>query len=778
MRQHLPGKRAVEFGRAISLLIMLQVQNCQLGLGFFGRQATLLLGGVVYPPQVFQMSPNVSKVLLIFLVLANGLNLLRAQSEATRYQDVVLMLDTSGSMTNKVTGGPNAGSTRIAVLRDALKAYILDIVSERAPVRLTLLNFDKGVEGSSALELPSRTFSLPEQSQKALDAVQKLTETNNLGSRTYLYDAMEEALRVAEDRASGDPESTVCVYICTDGAEDKDDEQAMRPSGTAVEKIIAGMKDPKALADGRIFASLALMGNDRIQKGPDKNRTVSELVNLLRQQAQDRMAIYNDADFAFLLPPILRSRDVDDGTISKKVTANGVRFHLTAVPRFGGKTGQVMWMLRRPGDKSFSAVGPLGAGYAVTIPAEKFTKLGLYKLQAVASWDGGRVRSHGSAVFKLVPDQLEIRLIAKPDRVIEGDEVSFSIQLLSGDARLKNIVWDFGDGTVDTNSAITPTKDIKHVYQEQGRKEAKVTVTAADDGATEASTEVFVDSKEIDAFISVFVNGKKSFDQASIPEKNSAFGRITAGQDVVLKPSRDRTADGVEYTWIGADGARQTGASFRFETATPGTTDVTLRARRHSSDDTASIKVTVRPRAPWWILAVTGGVGAMMLAYLTFLLTGNKMADWKLSVWSPSQKTIPAPKLLNDYWSRTGKVAVVPFSVFKRDPLLSTLKDSTHNLRCARVPAGRNRLPGNVSYDGKRRDDGWSVIDQECSAKRSEWELTLRRSAPHSDKEDGKRRIRLEFAEQSRFGEKALLALAWIGVIGANAAVFWWIAGH
>jgi hypothetical protein len=209
----------------------------------------------------------------------------------------------------------------------------------------------------------------------------------------------------------------------------------------------------------------------------------------------------------------------------------------------------------------------------------------------------------------------------------------------------------------------------------------------------------------------------------------------------------------------------------------PGTTDLTLRARRHSSDDTASIKVTVRPRAPWWILAVTGGVGAMMLAYLTFLLTGNKMADWKLSVWSPSQKTIPAPKLLNDYWSRTGKVAVVPFSVLKRDPLLSTLKDSTHNLRCARVPAGRNRLPGNVSYDGKRRDDGWSVIDQECSAKRSEWELTIR-SAPHSDNEDGKRRIRLEFAEQSRFGEKALLALAWIGVIGANAAVFWWIAGH
>lgn len=723
------------------------------------------------------MSPNVLKVLLIFLFSAHGTNWLTAQSDTSPYQDVVLMVDTSDSMTNKVTAGPNAGSTRIVVLRDALNEYIKDITGEKALVRLTLLNFDKGVEGSSASELPARTFLLPEQSDKALSSVQKLTDPKNLRNRTYLYDAIEEALRVAEDRTGANPDSTVCVYICTDGAEYKDNESEMRPSGTAIGEIVAGMKDSKALSDGRIFASLALMGDDKILKGPDKNKSVSQLVDPFRRQAQDRMAIYSDAGFAFLLPPILRAGAVDGGILAKKNAVNGVRFYLASEPRFGGKTGQVKWMLRSPGEKNFAPVGAPGNEDAIRIPGERLAKLGLHKLQAVAIWEGGRVRSQGSTTFDVVPDELDIRLIAKPDRVIEGDEVSFSIQLLSGDARLKNIVWDFGDGAVDTNSAIPPSKDIKHVYQEQGRKEAKVTVTAADDGATEASTEVFVDSDEIDAFIAVFVNDRKSFDQSSVSQRNSSYGRITAGQDVVLRPSRDRTADGVEYTWIDPDGVRQTGASFRLTTTTPGTTQLTLQARRHSSEDTASIKVTVRPRAPWWILAVTGGVGAMMLAYLTFLLTGNKMADWKLSVWSPSQKTIPAPKLLNDYWSRTGKVAVVPFSSFKRDPLLSTLKDSTHNLRCARVPAGRNRLPGNVSYDGKRRDDGWSVIDPECSAKRSEWELTLR-SAPHSDKEDGKRRIRLEFAEQSRFGEKALLALAWIGVIGANAAVFWWIAGH
>jgi len=550
----------------------------------------------------------------------------------------------------------------------------------------------------------------------------------------------------------------------------------MRLSATALRDIINGLGDSRALTDGRIFASLALMGNDQIKKGPDQGKTVSQLVAPFRQQAGDRMAIYNDAGFAFLFPPIVYAREVEGGVLSKKNASNGIRFYLSSVPTFGGKTGQVEWRIKPPGEKDFSRLQGVGSVSEASIPAALFSKLGNYKVQAVALWEGGRVRSQGITSFELIPDRLQVSLTARPERVIEGDEVTMSIQV-AGDVQLEKVVWDFGDGKVETDSADPPAKDRKHVYKTEGRKEAKVTVTANDGGTAESSTDVLVDSDEIDAFIAVMVDGKRSFDQAPLGEKDSDFARVTAGQDIVLKPSRDRSSDGVEYSWVDAAGVTQDGASFRVGSAKPGTTKLTLKARRLSGEDTSSIKVTVRPRAPWWILAVTGGAGAMILAYLTFLLTGNKMADWKLSVWSPSQKTIPAPKLLNDYWSRTGKVAIVPFGVFQRDPLLSTLKDSTHNLRCARVPAGRNRLPGNVSYDGKRRDDGWSVIDQECSAKRSEWELTLG-SVPRTGKEDGKRRIRLEYAEQSRFGEKALLALTWIGVIGANAAVFWWIAGH
>ena len=709
-----------------------------------------------------------------------------AQPAPEQYQDVVLVLDTSGSMKALIKeGGPNNGQRRIDVLRRALEGYINEIERDRAPVRLTLLNFDEGVKGADPNGLATRTFLLPQDAAKALSAVRDRTDEQNLGNYTHLYEAIEDALRVAELRAKQNPDSTVCVYICTDGAEDKRKELAetMRSSATALRDIINRLGDRGALTDGRIFATLALLGDDRIKNGPDKDKTVSQLVEPFRRQAGDLMAIYSDAGFSFLFPPTVYAREVESGVLSKRDANDGVRFYLSPVPTFGGKTGQVDWRLKAPGEKEFARVQGAGSNSQAKIPAGRFSKLWNYKVQAVASWENGRVRSQGLTAFEVVPDRLEVSLTAKPERVIEGDEVTFSIQV-AGEAKLTKVVWDFGDGKVETDDASPPAKDRWHVYASEGRKEAKVTVTSADGGTAQGSTDVLVDTDEIDAFIAVLVNGKKSFDQASIPEKNSAFGRITAGQDVVLKPSRDRTADGVEYTWTGPDGARQTGASFRFQTTTPGTTDVTLQARRHSSEETASIKVTVRPRAPWWILAVTGGVGAMMLGYLTFLLTGNKMADWKLSVWSPSQKTIPAPKLLNDYWSRTGKVAVVPLSAFKRDPLLSTFKDSTQNLRCAQVPAWRNRLPGNVTYDDKRRDDGWITIDKECSAKRSELELALaptrlNRSVDHrTAKEDGKRRIRLEYAEQSRLGEKALLALVWIGVIGANAAVFWWIAGH
>jgi hypothetical protein len=432
-------------------------------------------------------------------------------------------------------------------------------------------------------------------------------------------------------------------------------------------------------------------------------------------------------------------------------------------------------MLRNPGEKNFSPVGLLGTGYGITIPGEKFTKLGLYKLQAIASWEGGHVRSRGSTTFEVVPDKLEIKLTAKPARVIEGDEVSFSVQV-SGDPQLAKIVWEFGDGTTKTDANVPPAKDLKHVFSDQGRKEVRATVTAADGGTAQSTADVLVDSDEIEAFIVVFVEGRKSFDQSSERQADSVFGRIIAGQEVVLKPSRDRTADGVEYLWQ-SDGLSQSGASFIVNTSSPKNVAVSLRATRHSSEASSNLKIIVRPRAPWWVLVVAAIAGILLLAYFTYLLTGNKMADWKLSVWSPSQKTAPTPKPLNAYWSRVHKVAVVPLAEFKRDPLLSSLKDSTHKLRCAKVPAGRNRLPGNVVYDGKRRDDRWTPVDKEFTAKRSQWELTLS-GAACLKKDDGIRSIRLEYAEQNRLVEKMLLASLWVAVIAANVAVYSWVIGH
>lgn len=264
---------------------------------------------------VFPSRPHLLLVALSLAVCSLSANVSQASS-----MDVVLVVDTSGSMAWDVEGRRKSdasfqGPPRIGRVIDALKSY-----ADKLPdgTRLRLISFNSGVK-------TNKEFTVSEANRGDLIATISQLKGQVGSGDTWLWEAMREGIKAAESYAAQDPDLTVTFYVLTDGEQDNKDPN--REKNISLAKVLGASN---ALGGDSLYGSLVLLGKRKSQGGAFRD----EYLKQLKEEAGTKCDVQLDEDFNPLFPAIL---DAPERALP------GVKTKVYEVS--GGNFSKVEWLL-------------------------------------------------------------------------------------------------------------------------------------------------------------------------------------------------------------------------------------------------------------------------------------------------------------------------------------------------------------------------------------------------------------------------------------------------
>jgi|GEM_PF-2456531 len=186
-------------------------------------------------PQSPARAGSVVTVLLLTLLIWFG------SAPAATAADYVLVVDVSGSMTNRISKSDKR--VRITVVQDALKQYLPSLPTNS---RVKLIAFSSGI--ASEKELVLRGEAEIAQSLAWVNALEKEARKNH---DTHLFTTIRYALQTAANYTKQNPDQPVTVRVLTDGEDSQ--------NTTTLDKVLGEFKQ---LLDGeRIRGNLVILGD-------------------------------------------------------------------------------------------------------------------------------------------------------------------------------------------------------------------------------------------------------------------------------------------------------------------------------------------------------------------------------------------------------------------------------------------------------------------------------------------------------------------------------------
>ncbi len=203
---------------------------------------------------------------IVFRTLLAPLLALLASAALTG-ADFVIVVDTSGSMTQKISRRDKR--IRITTVQQALRTWLQALPSES---RLTLISFNSGIQSKREV-----IFQNPGDRQQALQWVEEQDEEAKRNGNTHLWTTLHQALTIAADYAQQSSGRTVQVRVLTDG---KDTERI-----TTFEQVLRNFP----IVDGKsIQGNLVILGDLAMNIKP-----------------RPGFRITKDPHFEVLFPPII-----------------------------------------------------------------------------------------------------------------------------------------------------------------------------------------------------------------------------------------------------------------------------------------------------------------------------------------------------------------------------------------------------------------------------------------------------------------------------------------
>jgi hypothetical protein len=254
--------------------------------------------------------PHLLTTVLLLVLWSLAVAVSRASS-----MDVVLVVDTSGSMAWDVEGRKKSdakfqGPPRIDRVVAALQDY-----AKKLPdgTRLRLISFNSGIKTNKEFRISGSTRS------DLIASIGALKGEVGTGD-TWLPEAVDEGLKVAEAYAAEDPDLTVTLYVLSDGELDYGDPKKNSQHQNFLREALD--KSGKVGTDS-LYASFVMLGKLKSQGGAFDDAYFDDL----KRQAGADCDIALDEDFDPLFPAILDAPgNALPGAVTKIYEVSGGQF--------------------------------------------------------------------------------------------------------------------------------------------------------------------------------------------------------------------------------------------------------------------------------------------------------------------------------------------------------------------------------------------------------------------------------------------------------------------
>ena len=539
-------------------------------------------------------------------------------SASTSSMDVVLVVDTSGSMAWDVEGRRRtdpgfSAPPRIDRVIDALKRYAAKLPEG---ARIRLISFNTGVKTNR--EFVISTTTRPE----LITAIDRLKREVGSGD-TWLWEAMREGIKAAEVYASADPDLSVTLYVLTDGEYDNKTSKGEISLG----KVLDGSR---SLGGDSLYASLVLLGKPRSQGGSFGDGYVEKL----RKEAGNRCDVEMDDDFDPLFPPILE-------VLPDRVIPNQ---KVSVIENSAMQFARVEWLLNG---------APAGSlkNLVFTPP-----KSGRYEVTFRGFDKSGR-RARATKVLNVMPEPVQ----AVPVLAIDGKPFGPGSVVTRGQtlALSHTSAGPVAKAEWSINGEKTAASTLSRVLDTVGEHTVTLTVESAPgpDGEISRSTSqaiVFeVVAQPVKAVVGISINGQ--------PLETSEG--VFIGDIIQL---RSESSGPVKSAVWSVNGQQIPGDTVQWPVTSAGDVKISLTVSDPEFGQTdvseiLSLAAMRRPSTwPKWVLGISH---VSLLLFFSWLLTGNRARDSLLLIEGGGQIH---PKR---FFSRFRKTAIIPMrKAFPRSP--------------------------------------------------------------------------------------------------------------
>lgn len=641
---------------------------------------------------VFPSRPHLLLVALSLAVCCLSANVSQASS-----MDVVLVVDTSGSMAWDVEGRRKSdasfqGPPRIDRVLDALKSY-----ADKLPdgTRLRLISFNSGVK-------TNKEFTVSEANRGDLIATISQLKGQVGSGDTWLWEAMREGIKAAESYAAQDPDLTVTFYVLTDGEQDNKD-----PNGEKDISLAKVLGESNALGGESLYGSLVLLGKRKSQGGAFRD----EYLKQLKEEAGTKCDVQLDEDFNPLFPAILdaperalpgvktKVYEVSGGNFSKVewlldgkmqpsqqrnlefippkpgryiVTFKGYdtkdrrararialdigQTPVKAIPRIsidGKPFDSVNTIIQgQRMDLSHDSLGPVakvtwnvnGNQTEAATLNSVLNRIGPYKISLTvesAPDPTGQITESTSQpiVFEVVAP----RLMAQPEVSVDGKTLAevgaihpgATLTLVSmNTANVQSFDWQIGEEQL---SGQTVTWQVPAA----GTYNIVHTVGGAEASDTAAPISLTVVNPELAAVAEVMYEGRPL----------AQADNVYTGRTLLLV---SKSTGPVKQTIWTIDGKEVEGETVSYEITDAGDLEIQLTVQGETADQTSSSGITrvlAKNPPPVWMLWALGLFELALLGLLAYFFSGNRLRDSRVQV--EGGRALPVKK----HWSRLHKEA-------------------------------------------------------------------------------------------------------------------------
>ncbi len=660
------------------------------------------LGFLIVSP----MFPGKSR-LLPTAVFLFGWALFLTCAKASSSMDVVLVVDTSGSMAWGI-GGPSDKTLpkRIDRVISALESYAKKLP---AGTRLRLISFNSGVK-------TNKEFKISEENRgELIAAIAKLKGEVGSGD-TWLWEAMREGIKAAETYAAADPDLTTTLYVLSDGEYDNKDPG--REKDISLAKVLG---ESKSLGGESLYGSLVLLGKPKSKGGAFSD----EYLELLKNQAGPKCEVQLDEDFNPLFPPFFTVRpdkiepkekvsvmegseavfarvewrlndkpvagtkrlleftpekfgryevtfrgfDEKERRARARVVINVGQEQVKAVPKISidGKPFESVDTIIQGQriDLSHESTGPV-AKTVWTVDGNQteaaklnsvLNRVGRYNISlTVESAPGPTGEVTRSTSEAIVFEVVAPRLMAQPEVTVNGKPLAEAGTIHPGDrlrliskniSFVKTFEWKVGS---DPLSGQTTEWEVPS----SGTYEIVHTVVGdSENRDTAAPISITAVDPELVAIPEVLYKGKP-FSQSS---------NIYVGETLQLVSKSSGPVKNATWT---VNGEQIVGEKVPWPISQPGQIEIKLRVEGQNPalvNESDVVKVFAKKRPPVWALWAAGIVEIFLLGLAWRLFTGNRPRACRLESRLDPKSTNRLSRVeVSDYWNRLTKEARIPMA--------------------------------------------------------------------------------------------------------------------